>query len=298
MPFFSIITATYNRSATLARAIESVLRQEDNDWELIIVDDGSTDNTQLVLENYNDLRIKIFKHECNKGACAAKNTGFNNISGDWFTTLDSDDEMMPGALSVFKQIINNNPQIDAITCNCIDSATGSYSGIGIEMDGLLDFEDMIEKCRGEHWGITKTSLLGDMRFNEKSRGGEDILWFKLSFSANRYYTHQALRIYHTEGTDRICSANKRVDINQWISSNLAYAEELDYLKLLLKYRPNVYSDLNSNIALALALNGEKSKAIKILISKFTKINAKYYLTWFVVIFGRFLGKKIMSKRII
>jgi glycosyltransferase involved in cell wall biosynthesis len=81
-PTVSIVTATYNRADTLGRAIDSVLRQTYPDWELIVVDDGSTDRTSEVLSGYTDERIRVFKHERNRGVTAAKNTGLDHMQGD------------------------------------------------------------------------------------------------------------------------------------------------------------------------------------------------------------------------
>jgi glycosyltransferase involved in cell wall biosynthesis len=195
-PKVSIIMASYNRAHTLPRAIDSVLRQDMPDFELIIVDDGSTDNTRAVIESYvaKDTRIRAAFHERNLHVLAAKNTGFDLMQGEWFTTLDSDDEMVPSALSAMLRVLETvDPTINAITCNCLDTTTGKFSGQGLDRDQWLDFETLVTQCSGEHWGITKRSLLGNERFNSKMRGSaEGILWWKISRTAKRYYLHQAL----------------------------------------------------------------------------------------------------------
>ena len=74
MPFFSVIIPTFNRAAILPRAIKSILNQSFSDWELIIQDDGSTDDTATIVENFlDDKRIKYFKEE-NQGVCAARHS--------------------------------------------------------------------------------------------------------------------------------------------------------------------------------------------------------------------------------
>ncbi|HEY5473921.1 MAG TPA: glycosyltransferase family 2 protein [Candidatus Limnocylindrales bacterium] len=130
----SAIMATYNGADTLPRAIDSVLRQSHTDWELIIVDDGSTDATPNVLEALVDPRIRIYRHPHNPGMRAAKNTGLDHVSGERFTTLDSDDEMMPEALGVLLACAEST-EVTAITCNCVDTATGRFSGAGLKADG-------------------------------------------------------------------------------------------------------------------------------------------------------------------
>ncbi|MFG1485247.1 glycosyltransferase family A protein [Halobacteriovorax sp. RZ-1] len=87
----SVIIPTYNRAMFLARAIDSVLRQSFQDFELIVIDDGSTDNSKQTVESYSDSRIKYFFQE-NRGVSAARNLGVKKSSGKYIAFLDSDDE--------------------------------------------------------------------------------------------------------------------------------------------------------------------------------------------------------------
>ena len=258
--------AAYNRAATLPRAISSVLCQDMPDWELIIVDDGSTDNTRAVMEDYQrrDSRIRTAFHERNLHVHAAKNTGFDLMQGTWFTTLDSDDEMVPHALSSMLRVLERvDPTINAITCNCHDTTTGTFSGNGLVHDQWLDFETLATQCSGEHWGITKHSLLGKRRFNSKMRGGaEGILWWKISRTAKRYYLHQALRIYHTEGADRISRSARIVNLEDRLGYYRELALETEYLAQLRQFRPEEYVAVQRNIALVMAVSGRRVKAWK------------------------------------
>jgi len=161
----AVIMATYNRADTLPRAIDSVLRQSHRDWELLIVDDGSTDATPMVLEALVDPRIHIYRHPENRGVGAAKNTGLDHISGEWFTTLDSDDEMIPEALEVMLASAERTGAA-AITCNGVDAATGQLTGSGPTADGWLTPEQT-GRCRVDYWGLTRTSLLGELSFDER-----------------------------------------------------------------------------------------------------------------------------------
>lgn len=91
-PKVSINMATYNRGQYLPEAIDSILRQDFTDWELIIVDDGSTDNTQEVILPYlRDERVKYFKNEKNLGICLTRNKALEKSSGEYIAVLDSDD---------------------------------------------------------------------------------------------------------------------------------------------------------------------------------------------------------------
>ena len=89
-PRFSIVLPTYNRERTLVRAIESVLRQSCEEWELIVVDDGSTDGTSALLARQLDRRVRTVMAD-HRGVSAARNAGIRVAAGDYITFLDSDD---------------------------------------------------------------------------------------------------------------------------------------------------------------------------------------------------------------
>ena len=91
LPIVSVILPIHNRAASLSRAMESVLNQGYTDLELIIVDDGSTDDCRSVVARNDDPRIRLLRHESNRGAAAARNTGIRAAKGDWIAFQDSDD---------------------------------------------------------------------------------------------------------------------------------------------------------------------------------------------------------------
>jgi glycosyltransferase involved in cell wall biosynthesis len=237
----SVITATYNRASTLQRTIDSVLAQTYDDWELIVVDDGSADESAEIIARQTDPRIRVFKHEVNRGLCAAKNTGLDNIRGEWFTFLDSDDEMTPDALAAMLDCADRTGAT-AITCNCVDSVTGQMTGLGPTSDGWLSAQETA-KCSGEHWGLTRTELLGDKRLDTRLPGCEDTLWLKINDIARRYYIHRALRIYHTEGTDRITVSQRSTDLAKKAAMFSAMGEDRLYLRLYKEANPEGYRHL-------------------------------------------------------
>ncbi|MFO7446248.1 MAG: glycosyltransferase [Ignavibacteriaceae bacterium] len=109
-PSFSIIMANYNRGRYIAQAIESVLLQTFTDWELIIIDDCSTDNSIEVIKKYlTDNRIKLIRHNENKRYIVSLIEGINNVRSDYFGTLDSDDALLPNAIEVMYNAHKNNP---------------------------------------------------------------------------------------------------------------------------------------------------------------------------------------------
>ena len=107
----SITIPTYNRAHLISRAINSVIKQDFIDWELIIVDDGSTDNTEEVVDDFLlDPRIHYIK-KVNSGATHTRNVGIENSNGEYITFLDSDDEARTNWLSSFNDEIAKGAQV-------------------------------------------------------------------------------------------------------------------------------------------------------------------------------------------
>lgn len=104
-PLFSIIIPTYNRAHLIGKTIESVLKQDFTDFEVLVIDDGSKDNTEEVIKHFSDLRIQYFKKE-NAERGAARNYGAANAKGQYINFFDSDDLMYPNHLSVANELLS------------------------------------------------------------------------------------------------------------------------------------------------------------------------------------------------
>lgn len=115
IPFFSVIMPVYNRSKFLDFSITSVLEQDFTDFELICIDDKSTDDSLKLIEKYvaKDQRVKIYRHTENSGRCAARNSGLKMATAKWVCFLDSDDFYLRNHLSVFHKLIFRFPNLDA-----------------------------------------------------------------------------------------------------------------------------------------------------------------------------------------
>ncbi len=109
-PFFTIIIPTYNQADFLVKALESLIAQTDPDWEAVVVNDGSTDNTSEVLEHFSkhDERIRVF-HKKNGGTGSALNEGLRNALGRWICWLSSDDMFAPRKLEIHREWIGKHP---------------------------------------------------------------------------------------------------------------------------------------------------------------------------------------------
>lgn len=117
-PYFSIIVPSYNRAKFLPATINSVLAQTFSDWELIIIDDHSTDNTKEVMANYKDPRIKYEWNEVNLERCASRNKGIDIAKGDFICFLDSDDQYKPEHLSTLAEATEVEKEKKAMFFTC------------------------------------------------------------------------------------------------------------------------------------------------------------------------------------
>lgn len=101
----SVIIPLYNKSKSICRCLDSVITQSYTDWECVIVDDGSTDDSSQLCKSYTDNRIRYIYKE-NGGVSSARNKGFEEAKGDYVLFLDADDYLLPKGLEVLKQLVD------------------------------------------------------------------------------------------------------------------------------------------------------------------------------------------------
>jgi glycosyltransferase involved in cell wall biosynthesis len=114
MPTVSVIIPSYNHERFVKECIQSVLKQTFQDFEIIITDDGSSDRTVEIIENFKDPRIKLFRHIKNKGASVATNNCISNSNGKYIAMLSSDDAWYLEKLEVQVQYLDEHPEIAAV----------------------------------------------------------------------------------------------------------------------------------------------------------------------------------------
>jgi hypothetical protein len=109
-PLFSVVVTTYNREQIIRRAVDSCLAQSFEDFEVVVVDDASSDGTVAMLETYEDPRLRVVVHEENKGINPTRHTGASEARGEWVVVVDSDWELMPNALERLRAAIDGLPE--------------------------------------------------------------------------------------------------------------------------------------------------------------------------------------------
>lgn len=119
LPVISVLMSVFNNVETLEQAIKSIVEQDYRDWELIIIDDASTDKTFSLLKRFQnkDSRIKLFQNDKNIGLSHSLNKAFAASSGKYIARMDADDSCYPSRLGLQKEYLEEHPNIDVVGCN-------------------------------------------------------------------------------------------------------------------------------------------------------------------------------------
>jgi len=145
MPYFSIVVPVYNREKVVGRCLDSILRQRFDNYELILVDDGSTDDSVRVMEGYLSPKVSLIRHPENLGIGPARNTGFLASKGDWIIPFDSDDEMTDDALEIIYRYTKETPSwIDCVKF-MVQLDTGELSPDPPFVDEVLDYNAYVKR---------------------------------------------------------------------------------------------------------------------------------------------------------
>jgi len=248
-PLISVTIATYNRAHLLPRAINSVLNQTFQNFELIIVDDCSTDNTKNVLKSFSDARIIYYR-------------------GD-------DDELFSNALEFVVNKFNELSEygVKFLWFDCFDVEIGKIDGSGLEKEGFITYEDVLsDNVRGDYWQVIDMDFLGDLRFDVRWYGapvGDGILWLRLLRKSKAYYVPKALyKSYLQHGGKR--ESLGRLNLKKQLTSIYVYEktfleENGEKLKLL---NPMLYGKKLNELGFYQILNGEKYNGRKTLMKSF------------------------------
>lgn len=124
-PLVSVVIPSYNRAHSISETLESVFSQTYPNVEILVVDDGSTDNTRAVIESIDNPALKYIYQE-NKGASGARNTGIDNSSGEYIAFLDSDDLWLPSKLEEQVAFMEKNNECALVLCECDIHDNGKF----------------------------------------------------------------------------------------------------------------------------------------------------------------------------
>lgn len=183
MKLISIIIPLYNKEKYIKSVIESVLKQSFKDFEIIVVDDGSTDNSASIVEAINDDRIQLVT-KWNGGVSAARNYGLKFASADLIFYLDADDIIMPNTLETLYNLYLRHSDCDVFTCNFIQSYPNIKNKLYckgskeyVVKDNFKDFFKQKFYLRTGIFLVKKEILEKSMGFKEQLCKGEDLELF-------------------------------------------------------------------------------------------------------------------------
>ena len=228
----SIIVPIYNASKTLRRTLDSILNQSYNNLEIILVNDGSTDDSLNICNEYKkiDSRI-IIKNESNKGVSASRNIGLDNMTGDYVVFIDSDDTINADYIyNLLKTAIKTNADIVCSKINCIvvDKAFSPYpqrnnNPIYSKQSFLKMFLNF--QVGSAVWGkIYKKSIIGDIKFQDLKINEDFIFcWDVIKNSQLFSETPDAIYNYYLNNEKSLSKANFSMD-------NMSMINHIDSVK--------------------------------------------------------------------
>ncbi len=212
----SVIIPLYNKEPIIERSLRSVLSQDYDDFEVIVVNDGSTDHSADIVRSFNDSRIKLIEQE-NGGPSKARNTGTKHAKGEWIVFLDADDELLPGALRVFHRLSEEHPEIEMFCCTSVHRIKGQTgkAPLGLK-EGFLrnPYAALFLGYYGTHTGdfmVSQRVALACL-FDENIRRFEDVeCLFRIYKKTKVYLSPEPVLI---ENGDYTAASHARKDIRE------------------------------------------------------------------------------------
>lgn len=265
-PFFSIVIPTYNRASRIGNTLASVLQQTFRNFEIIVVDDGSTDNTADVVKGISDARITYHKQP-NRERAAARNQGARIASGEYVTFLDSDDRLYPNHLEFVHHSLGrlNNPPLYHQAYEVILDTGETISRLGIpsgNIDRLLFTRGNVMSCQGV---FLLRGVAVENPFNETREltGVEDWeLWIRLAsgYEIIHEATITSAIVQHSGRSVREGNADalqRRIEaLKQLVTANEKVCDRFSDLL------PQLWANTATYLALHLSeIPGQKSAAI-------------------------------------
>lgn len=204
----SIITPSYNCAKYIGETIESVLAQTYTNWEMIIIDDCSTDNTAEVIANYNDPRIHYLKNKKNSGAALSRNYALREAKGRWMAFLDSDDMWTPEKLERQIQFMEKNGYSFSCTSRVLCDEDGTLRKGRVTSPKHVGKFSMRNYCWIASYTIMyDANVVGLIQVADLKKRNDYAMWLKVIEKADCYYLDEILAI-HRKREGSISNASK------------------------------------------------------------------------------------------
>ena len=223
----SVIIPVYNRGKFIAESIQSILDQTYQNFELIIVDDASTDNTVSIINQFEDSRIKLIEHSSNKGVSAALNLGFKNAKGVYFARQDSDDVSIKDRFEIQIDFLNNNSDID-ICGSAIKTLKNNERFKYPRFHNDIITSLLIKSPLASPTIIFRKKVYEIVKFNESLRFGEDYdFWSKALFLFKAHNLPKVL-VYYRYHQNQISLKNKTKQVKDDLRLQLTLFQKVGY----------------------------------------------------------------------
>ena len=213
MPLISVIIPLYNKEPIIRRSIQSVLGQSFKDLELIIVNDGSTDNGVEVVKGIKDDRIKLIEQE-NGGPSKARNKGVACSHGQWILFLDADDELAEGALTHFSELVLSHSNVDFFCCEYVVNTNGKeekpYTYHSARISNPYKSWLLGESCTRTGASMYKRELVEKCPFNEQIRRFEDLECLFRMFHFSKMFLSNSVVLKMNADFSAASSARKHI----------------------------------------------------------------------------------------
>lgn len=212
---FSIVIPCYNREQFLTRSVTSVLSQKFPIWKLVVVDDGSTDNTKEVVASFNDARITYVYQE-NAERSAARNKGIAHTEAEWLCFLDSDDVLLPEHLHVLASFIENQKPSPGLIATGLITQQGQIT----KKKAFLTLQKNVLEEIGSNFLIptqvcVHRSVLEKDQFDVRFRLWEDThLWLRIAAQYPVYQIEEYTAIQHIHEHGTVVQGMKKISIKE------------------------------------------------------------------------------------
>lgn len=221
---FSIVVPTYNRAAFLSKAIDSVLAQTYTDWELIIVDDGSSDNTREVVSQYTDERI-TYIYQQNAERSSARNNGIAYAKGDYVCFLDSDNAMLPNRLQLLSETITKAACYFTDIEYRNEEIGSSVIKTGRKYPFPMDVDMLIQDIIATPQICCATEILRRHQFNPALSIGEDMeLLFRITADYPLIYVQNQATVVEIEHEGRSVANHSKSSEKQLESLKVMFSD--------------------------------------------------------------------------
>jgi len=291
MPYFTIVIPVFNREIEIVRAVESCLSQSFRDFEVMVVDDGSSDQSIRAVKNISDSRVKIVCHEENRGVCPARNTGIDHSQGEWILLLDSDDELVADSLMKIYQAARDCPDgIDRLGF-LYRRDDDRMSPEPIFLETVLNYEGYIAWRGGlilsDFFHCTRRRTFRKIRFAQ-GRAYEETYLLDFAKVYQTKLVPEVVALVHFDSANRASNLSTQQRMAAFLRDAVDQEKETAYIlqqhgEALKRHSPDWYQIYRKAFILYCLLSGNRGRGTKLTIQYLAEypFSAQGWVIWLI-----------------